>query len=121
MYPQRAVAVKKDPAAGGDVKAAMDAAIYVHAPSDLKNCNICHKPHFAAEPALMVKSIQPLCADCHDYQKASFKQAHNNVAANTMDCNKCHDPHTSSDPKFFKAVVHKPFADRTCKECHIIN
>jgi predicted CXXCH cytochrome family protein len=106
-------------AGGADTAKAALAKIYVHAPTDLKNCNICHKPHFAAEPALMTKPIQPLCADCHDYQKPSFQQAHINIDAAMMDCSRCHDSHTSTDPKFFKARVHKPFADKNCKDCHI--
>jgi predicted CXXCH cytochrome family protein len=123
MYPpaETAVAPAGTSAAGSkDAKAAATAKIYVHAPSDLKNCNICHKPHFAAEPALMVKPIQPLCAGCHDYEKPAFKQAHINIDAAVMDCRRCHDSHASTNPKFFKAEVHKPFADKTCKDCHII-
>ncbi|MGW8300486.1 MAG: cytochrome c3 family protein [Desulfobacterales bacterium] len=94
--------------------------IYVHAPSDLRNCRICHLPHFADQRALMVQPIQPLCGKCHDYKTPSFKTAHLNIDVNLMDCSKCHDAHTSTDPKFFKATVHKPFADRTCKDCHIV-
>jgi len=96
------------------------AKIYVHAPSDLKNCQICHKPHFSAELDLIVKPIQPLCGKCHDYKTTSFREAHLNIDAGVMDCRKCHDSHTSTDPKFFKATMHKPFKDRTCKDCHII-
>jgi hypothetical protein len=69
---------------------------------------------------LILKPIQQLCADCHDYQKESFKVAHINIAGNQMDCSKCHDAHTSTDPKLFKAEIHKPFAERKCKDCHII-
>jgi predicted CXXCH cytochrome family protein len=94
--------------------------IYVHAPSDLINCQICHTPHFSAELDLIVKPIQPLCGKCHDYKTASFNEAHLNIDANRMDCRKCHDSHTSTDPKFFKARIHKPFADRACKDCHIV-
>jgi predicted CXXCH cytochrome family protein len=122
MYPQTV-----DSAAGGQAGGAGsttdpetgDAVIYVHAPSDIQNCNICHKPHFAAELDLIVKPIQPLCADCHDYQEPSFRQAHIDANANKMDCRMCHDSHTSTDPKFFKTVMHQPFADRACKDCHI--
>ena len=49
--------------------------IYVHAPSDLRNCRICHLPHFAGQRALMVQPIQPLCGKCHDYKTPSFKTA----------------------------------------------
>ena len=69
----------------------------------------------------MVKPIQPLCGKCHDYKTNSFQTAHLGIDAGLMDCSKCHDAHTSTDPKFFKAVIHKPFADKTCKDCHIID
>jgi predicted CXXCH cytochrome family protein len=123
MYPRpadRAAKADAAPKRPAPVKEAAQPKIYVHAPTDIKHCNICHKPHYAAEPDLIAKPIQPLCGGCHDYQKASFNKAHINVDAQKMDCRKCHDSHTSTDPKFFKTVVHKPFRDRTCKDCHII-
>jgi predicted CXXCH cytochrome family protein len=123
IYPRaKAAAEKKEfadqsPAA---VKAAEHPKIYVHAPTDIKHCNLCHKPHFAAESDLIVKPIQRLCGGCHDYQQPSFKAAHINIEAKKIDCRKCHDSHTSTNPKFFKAEIHKPFADKACKDCHII-
>jgi len=109
------------PAAGAAQEApAEKARIYLHAPSDLKNCNLCHQPHFAEEPALASKPIQQLCADCHDYQKDPFKVAHINISADQMNCSKCHDSHASTDPKLFRAQIHKPFAERKCKDCHIV-
>jgi predicted CXXCH cytochrome family protein len=118
-----------DAGAAGRVKAPVpDAAaetledgtrIYLHSPPDLKRCNLCHQPHYAAEPALASKPIQQLCADCHDYQKRSFQVAHIDIAGNLMDCSRCHDAHASTDPKLFKADIHQPFAERKCKDCHI--
>jgi predicted CXXCH cytochrome family protein len=94
--------------------------IYVHALSDLERCQTCHKPHFSEELALIVKPIQPLCGKCHDYKEASFNNAHINIVAEKTDCRNCHTPHVSKHPKFFKDEVHKPFAERTCKDCHIV-
>jgi hypothetical protein len=37
-----------------------------------------------------------------------------------MNCKSCHDPHASKDPKFFKGVVHPPFAGRSCEDCHLV-
>jgi predicted CXXCH cytochrome family protein len=124
MYPKKeaAAAGSRDAAQEGSTETAEseEKPIYVHAPSDLKNCQTCHLPHYSAELALIVAPIQPLCGRCHDYKAASFKTAHLNIEAGLMDCRKCHAPHTSKDPKFFKAEVHPPFADRTCKDCHIV-
>jgi predicted CXXCH cytochrome family protein len=94
--------------------------IYVHSLSDLERCQTCHKPHFSEELALIVEPIQPLCGRCHDYKETSFSRAHLDVAAEAMDCRNCHAPHTSKYAKFFKEEVHKPFADKACKDCHIV-
>jgi len=94
--------------------------IYVHALSDLERCQTCHKPHFSEELALIVEPIQPLCGRCHDYKRPSFSKAHINVGAEVMDCRNCHAPHTSKYAKFFKEEVHKPFSDKACKDCHIV-
>jgi predicted CXXCH cytochrome family protein len=94
--------------------------VYVHALSDLERCHTCHQPHFSEERALIVEPIQRLCGKCHDYKEASFAEAHIDISAAVMDCRNCHAPHTSSDPMFFKDELHKPFAARTCKDCHIV-
>jgi len=94
--------------------------LYVHALADLEKCRTCHKPHFSAELALIEEPIQPLCGRCHDYKKPSFGKAHINVAVKVMDCRNCHAPHTSQSPKFFKDEIHKPFADGSCKDCHVV-
>jgi len=107
---------------GGSVKTEEDEAseVHVHSLSDLEKCQTCHKPHFSAELALIVEPIQPLCGKCHDYKEISFNNAHINISSVAMDCRNCHAPHTSKDPKFFKAELHKPFAERTCKDCHVV-
>ena len=97
-----------------------EAKVYVHSLPDLKKCQTCHRPHFSAELALINKPIQPLCGECHDYKKDTFSKAHINIDAKVMDCRKCHAPHTATNPKFFKKTVHKPFAERACKDCHIV-
>jgi predicted CXXCH cytochrome family protein len=107
-------------ATAGNVAKSADTKLYVHALSDLEKCQTCHKPHFSAEPALIIEPIQPLCGKCHDYKEASFGKAHINVAAIVMDCRNCHAPHTSKSPKFFKDEIHKPFLDMSCKDCHLV-
>jgi predicted CXXCH cytochrome family protein len=104
----------------GDKAKSADTKIFVHALSDLEKCQTCHKPHFSAELALIVEPIRPLCGKCHDYKETSFGEAHINIGARDMDCRNCHAPHTSNDPKFFRAELHKPFADRACKDCHLV-
>jgi predicted CXXCH cytochrome family protein len=122
MFPENNDSAEGNNGQGAGEKPGETAAakIYVHAPSDLKNCQTCHKPHFSEQLDLIVKPIQPLCGKCHDYKTTPFREAHLNIDPGRMDCRKCHDSHTSTDPKFFKANSHKPFADRTCKDCHII-
>jgi predicted CXXCH cytochrome family protein len=116
--PERQSEVSQD----GSEKAPEGAAseIYLHSLPDLQKCQTCHKPHFSEELALIVEPIQPLCNRCHDYKETAFSKAHINIDSEVMDCRNCHDPHTSTDPMFFKAEIHKPFADRVCKDCHFV-
>ena len=85
----------------------------------LDDCQTCHKPHFAAQRALLVEPVQSICAQCHEVGKAPFAKAHLGINPADMDCMSCHNPHASKDPKFFKDVIHPPFAGRTCDDCHI--
>jgi len=121
MYPQETAVPAA--ATGEDSKTsttAQDTKIYVHSPSELKNCQLCHRPHFSEELALINKPIQTLCGSCHDYKKDTFGKAHLNIDAQLMDCRKCHVPHTANNPKFFRKYIHKPFAEKVCKDCHIV-
>jgi predicted CXXCH cytochrome family protein len=85
-----------------------------------RDCERCHKPHFSAVSSLMNQAIQPLCGECHDLKGAPFGKAHISIDPSVIDCKQCHDPHASKDPKFFKDVVHPPFAGRSCEDCHIV-
>jgi predicted CXXCH cytochrome family protein len=91
----------------------------VHAPA-AGDCLTCHKPHFSAQPTLLVQQVPDLCSNCHDFTRDSFVKAHIGIDPKNMDCRHCHDPHTSKDPKFFKEVMHAPFAARSCEACHIV-
>ena len=61
-----------------------------------------------------------LCAECHELADESFTRLHAGVDAAVMNCVTCHNPHTSKDPKYFKSVVHAPFAARSCDACHVV-
>jgi predicted CXXCH cytochrome family protein len=89
-----------------------------HSPAQ-KDCSTCHLPHLSKEKKLIVEPLQAMCAECHEPGKPGFIKAHLGINASDMDCMTCHDPHASKDPKFFKSVVHPPFAGRTCDDCHI--
>jgi hypothetical protein len=68
----------------------------------------------------MSQPIQSLCGECHDFKSTTFGKAHINIEAAVMNCKVCHDPHASKDAKFFKEVVHPPFAGGSCEDCHIV-
>jgi predicted CXXCH cytochrome family protein len=91
----------------------------VHPPAE-GDCLTCHKPHFSAQSTLLVQQVPDLCGNCHDFAQPSFVKAHIGIDAKLMDCRVCHNPHTSKDPKFFKEVMHPPFAARSCETCHIV-
>jgi len=101
------------------IKECDEVTVYLHAPSALENCLRCHKSHVSAEPGLMIRPVQQLCAECHDYRTDAFGKAHIYIEAGAMDCNKCHDPHTSKGPMFFRDTMHKPFNPGECGECHM--
>jgi len=75
-----------------------------------RDCLRCHVPHVSPQAALMSQAIQPLCGECHDSKSATFGKAHISIDAAVMNCRNCHDPHASKNPKFFKNVIHPPFA-----------
>jgi len=89
-------------------------------PPAAADCLRCHRPHDAEVRHLLVKTMQPLCGECHDAKSASFSKAHIGIDAAVMDCMKCHDPHASNDPKFLQPQVHPPFAGRSCDDCHVV-
>jgi predicted CXXCH cytochrome family protein len=89
-----------------------------HAPAK-QDCLTCHKPHYSAVTALLTVPEQPLCAGCHETSTGSFTAAHAGISADVMSCVKCHNPHASKDPKYFKDVMHAPYAARSCVPCHV--
>lgn len=89
-----------------------------HAPAK-QDCMSCHKPHFSAAKPLLTVPQQALCAECHETTDAAFSASHAGISAEVMDCVKCHNPHASKDPKYFKDVMHAPFAARSCEPCHV--
>jgi predicted CXXCH cytochrome family protein len=92
----------------------------VHSPAE-GNCLTCHLPHVSPQLSLIVQPILELCGNCHDFARTSFVKSHLGIDPKQTDCRHCHNPHTSKDPKFFKDVMHPPFAARTCETCHIVD
>jgi len=93
---------------------------FIHTPLEQGECSGCHKPHAAEEKPLLAQPLQPLCGECHEPDSASFNKAHISINAADINCVNCHEPHSSKDPKFFKEILHAPFAAKTCDPCHIV-
>jgi predicted CXXCH cytochrome family protein len=89
----------------------------VHQPAD--DCSTCHQPHDAVQEKLLVQPVFQICEQCHDVKDKAFAASHIGIEAKSIACASCHDPHSSKDPKFFKPVVHPPFAGRQCDACHV--
>ena len=89
-----------------------------HAPAG-QDCMSCHQPHFSNMTSLLLKPQQELCAECHETGEQAFRDRHAGIAAEAMNCVNCHNPHASKDPKYFKDVMHAPFAARSCEPCHV--
>lgn len=86
---------------------------YVHGPTALGDCKVCHKPLNPQEHTYKPAREGPdLCQYCH-LDQTTKKYLHDPLEKKG-DCVQCHDPH-GSDNNFF--LSSKTVAD-SCKECH---
>ncbi len=75
---------------------------YGHPPFTLGACQVCHAPTRSKPAAILTKSVDKLCYNCH-IPVAQKKP---------LDCNKCHNPHHSDKEKLLRQKV-------TERECPI--
>jgi predicted CXXCH cytochrome family protein len=61
-----------------------------------------------------------LCTACHSIEKQGLQAKHQGFALTRANCVDCHDPHvaTAGRPGMLKPVLHMPFTQRKCAECH---
>jgi predicted CXXCH cytochrome family protein len=82
------------------------------------SCGACHEVHASAEAEHLLKGEEPaLCLRCHKPDK-SFAARHMGYPVQKAACTSCHDPHGSDKPGMLYNTVHKPLANRQCRECH---
>jgi predicted CXXCH cytochrome family protein len=76
------------------------------------DCNGCHEPHHASEKSLLRPTTHPPfdrdCTTCHEDRRPIADQA--------SLCTMCHDG--LPDPEDDRQLVHAPFADGACSDCH---
>jgi predicted CXXCH cytochrome family protein len=72
------------------------AARFVHGPVAVGSCTVCHDPHGETNPALLVKSGDELCFQCHaesEVLKHLVQSADGASFLREKGCTSCHDPH----------------------------
>lgn len=78
-------------------------ARYVHGPVAVGSCTTCHDPHGQTNEALLVKTGEDLCFQCHNaadsLKHLLFQGTEDKSFLRDKGCGFCHDPH-SSDRKF---------------------
>ena len=107
------------------------AADWVHGPTALGECSLCHSSHKSQFPALLTKAQRELCLRCH--VEPGLLELPFHKAAGDKDCSACHDPHMAGnrlllvDSGSFRrrkiernsGSVHAPWKDRKCDACHV--
>jgi predicted CXXCH cytochrome family protein len=105
-----------------------------HGPAIIGQCRLCHQPHKSENPGLLTATQPDLCMTCHTPELLE-QPFHASAKAGVDKCSRCHDPHLSGNRKlladsrtyvnrkfgeFKPQSVHKPFLDRQCAECHVV-
>ncbi len=105
---------------------------WVHGPTALGKCGLCHEPHESAYAHLLTEPMPKLCLDCHVDPKLLEQPYHRAAAAGQALCTRCHDPHMAANrlllvdsgsyarrrPDPALASGHTPYRDRQCQTCH---
>ena len=87
----------------------------VHKPFAKGQCLNCHTAHGGVAEMNLKREPRELCVRCH---RGEMSEAHRGFAVKGTDCAGCHAPHAADDPGLPHPVVHAPFADRACNDCH---
>ena len=74
---------------------------YVHGPTAVGECTICHNPHSSDYIGLLRLPQPKLCEECHDAEDY-FVTSESHPDSSGKLCTECHDPHVSNDRMFLK-------------------
>jgi predicted CXXCH cytochrome family protein len=91
---------------------------FIHKPIEEGKCDHCHQAHYSQIRHLLLNSGAEICADCHALDDKALRGKHLNRALNNVDCINCHTPHSADSKTLFRSVLHKPFSEGRCKDCH---
>jgi len=91
---------------------------FIHKPVDEGECLKCHHPHYAKEENLLLSDNLTLCSNCHEKTDKGFIQRHGNIPLKEGNCTSCHESHFSKNKNLLHTILHKPFEDNRCIECH---
>ena len=86
---------------------------FLHGPTALGACDVCHAPADEAKHTFSLKQKdKALCDFCHVEKMAAAKVVHKPVAEGQ--CLSCHNPHGSA----VKAMLRQENMSKLCGECH---
>jgi predicted CXXCH cytochrome family protein len=89
-----------------------------HVPAMDGMCLKCHVPHYANSEGLLAGVGMSLCKNCHDPKDKNMADAHHGIPTETTDCIGCHEAHSAENKGLMHKVMHAPFKDGKCDECH---
>ncbi|MBE0583003.1 MAG: cytochrome c3 family protein, partial [Desulfofustis sp.] len=88
---------------------------FMHSPSSLGECLICHDPHASDQRFLLNEKEPDLCYLCHDQIEGLMTDKRNATHAPAVDnCTACHNPHVSEVGSTLLKEQVKPL----CTGCH---
>ncbi len=92
---------------------------FQHAAVQKGNCLDCHDAHASGRPSLVKSGVDATCRKCHDVAKPAMDKAHGGLVGATTRCVSCHSPHIKDKATHgLPSNAHKPYADRSCGQCH---
>jgi DmsE family decaheme c-type cytochrome len=93
-------------------------AKFKHSPVE-KGCTNCHNPHGSDKSDdLLQDDVPALCIKCHKTDRPIFSKLHMNYPVGNGRCTTCHNPHGSNRAAILYDNVHRPVANKMCKQCH---
>ena len=85
------------------------------------DCADCHLSHNSEHKFQLTLSPTDLCLDCHDVDDEDVLDAHSGIPVAGSQCTGCHEPHASTFSMLVRPVVHQPFGEKQCGECHLLD
>jgi predicted CXXCH cytochrome family protein len=98
-----------------EVTDSLESGKYRHKPALDGDCLSCHRGHSSKTPGLLIAPGGKVCKTCHAKGKIGN---HRGVDSTNADCSGCHAPHAADTKALLLPVLHGPFKEGACSDCH---